>query len=164
MGPKKRYFWFGDEAPITTQNLNNYLRGEKPKFSHPAAAWSSKTGKGLLYFAKTADEKANPAGVLVVVCDHAVLVLLTTFANYRADVFPQADATDLNESHGFNEFSFKLDGTKHVFQTKSADERAGWIVAFKKVQEDAKAMKEEVTSSTEYKDAMASLSKYPILN
>jgi hypothetical protein len=67
LGPKKRHFWFGDEAPVTTQNLNTYLRGEKPKSSHPAAAWSNKTGKGLLYFVKHADDKANPAGVLPLV-------------------------------------------------------------------------------------------------
>ncbi|KAF2094621.1 hypothetical protein NA57DRAFT_60646 [Rhizodiscina lignyota] len=135
-GPKKRYFWFGEEAPITTQNLNTYLRGEKPKISHPAAAWSSKTGKGLLYFVKNADDKASPAGVLLL-----------------------ADASDVVESHGMNEFSFKLDGAKHVFHTKTADERSGWVAALKTIVDEAKSMKEEVQNSSEYKDTMTHLNK-----
>jgi hypothetical protein len=75
----------------------------------------------------------------------------------------QADATDINEAHGLNEFSFKLDGTKHVFQAKNAEERAGWVAALKKLHEEAKAIKAEVTSSTEYKDAIAALSMFSFL-
>lgn len=59
----KKYFWFGDEA-VSTQSLSHYLRGEKPEVAHPTAAWSSQTGKGILYFVKHADQKATPAGVL----------------------------------------------------------------------------------------------------
>jgi hypothetical protein len=44
--------------------LREYLRGEKPEVAHSVAAWSSQTGKGLLYFVKHADQKEHPAGVL----------------------------------------------------------------------------------------------------
>lgn len=62
------------------QSLSQYLRGEKAEIANPTAAWSSQTGKGLLYFVKHADEKATPAGVLNLVrtdtrktwCDKAV--------------------------------------------------------------------------------------------
>lgn len=59
----KKHFWFGDE-PVSHKNLSSYLRGEKPEIAHPTAAWSSQTGKGLLFFAKQAEEKASPAGVI----------------------------------------------------------------------------------------------------
>ena len=64
----KKYFWFGEEAAVPASSLSHYLRGEKAEVAHPTAAWSSVTGKGLLYFVKHADEKANPAGVLNLVC------------------------------------------------------------------------------------------------
>jgi len=45
------------------------LRGEKDaEHAHTVAAWSSVTGKGLLYFVKHADQKDTPAGVLKLVC------------------------------------------------------------------------------------------------
>lgn len=70
----KKYFWLGEEA-VPTQSLSHYLRGEKAEVAHPTAAWSSQTGKGLLYFVKHADEKATPAGVLNLVrTDFARLV------------------------------------------------------------------------------------------
>lgn len=59
----KKYFWFGEE-PVAAENLAEYLRGEKPEVAHPTVAWSSQTGKGLLFFVKHADKKDHPAGVL----------------------------------------------------------------------------------------------------
>lgn len=59
----KKYFWFGEE-PVPSSNLREYLRGEKPEIAHPTVAWSSQTGKGLLFFVKHADQKEHPAGVL----------------------------------------------------------------------------------------------------
>jgi len=59
----KKYFWFGEE-PVASSNLTEYLRGEKPEVAHPVVAWSSQTGKGLLFFVKHADQKEHPAGVL----------------------------------------------------------------------------------------------------
>jgi hypothetical protein len=63
----KKYFWFGEE-PVPVASLSEYLRGEKPEVAHPVVAWSSQTGKGLLYFVKHADKKDTPAGVLNLVC------------------------------------------------------------------------------------------------
>ncbi|CAD0055362.1 unnamed protein product [Aureobasidium pullulans] len=45
----KRTFWLGEE-PVSVENLSTYLRGEKPETGNATAAWSSHTGKGLLYF------------------------------------------------------------------------------------------------------------------
>jgi hypothetical protein len=73
----KKYFWFGEEA-VPSSNLAEYLRGEKPEVAHSVVAWSSQTGKGLLYFVKHADKKEHPAGVLNLVrliCDsHGIWV------------------------------------------------------------------------------------------
>ncbi|KAH0268734.1 hypothetical protein KCU84_g20565, partial [Aureobasidium melanogenum] len=49
----KRTFWLGEE-PVSVDNLSTYLRGEKPETGNATAAWSSHTGKGLLYFVKHA--------------------------------------------------------------------------------------------------------------
>lgn len=59
----KKFFWFGEE-PVAAESLGEYLRGEKPEVAHPTVAWSSQTGKGLLFFVKHADKKDQPAGVL----------------------------------------------------------------------------------------------------
>jgi hypothetical protein len=59
----KKHFWFGDEA-VAIKDLHSYLRGEKPELAHHNAAWSSHTGKGLLYFAKSVDQKSTPAGII----------------------------------------------------------------------------------------------------
>lgn len=62
-GFQRKYFWLQDE-PISHKSLTSYLRGEKPEVGNHNAAWSSTTGKGLLYFSKTAAEKATPTGVI----------------------------------------------------------------------------------------------------
>lgn len=130
----KKYFWFGDE-PVSTQSLSHYLRGEKPEVAHPAAAWSSQTGKGLLYFVKHADQKATPAGVLNL-----------------------AEATDLTKD-GTIAFYFKLHGHKHTFETTSAPERNGWFMAAEKIIAEAKAAREEILASAGYKEQLEKLSK-----
>ena len=66
----KKYFWLGKEA-VPSKDLHNYLRGEKPEHAHPNAAWSSQTGEGLLYFSKSADQKATPAGIINLVCSNS---------------------------------------------------------------------------------------------
>ena len=76
----KKYFWFGEEA-VETKNLTEYLRGEKADVAYPTAAWSSQTGKGLLYFAKHADKKETPAGVLKLVCSGNNIMFLEHLAN-----------------------------------------------------------------------------------
>ena len=59
----KKHFWFGDEA-VAAKDLQAYLREEKAEVAQPNVAWSSQTGKGLLYFAKHADHKAAPSGII----------------------------------------------------------------------------------------------------
>ncbi|KAK8196650.1 hypothetical protein M8818_006817 [Zalaria obscura] len=129
-----RHFWFGEEA-VSTQHLSNYLRGEKPEVAHPTAAWSSQTGKGLLYFVKHADDKAHPQGVLNL-----------------------AEATDL-EKQSPHEFSFKVHGHKHTFKATNDVERDGWYIALENAIPEAKSAKEGILSSEGYKESVAHLGK-----
>lgn len=131
----KKYFWFGQEEPVAVSSLSHYLRGEKAEIAQPTAAWSSQTGKGLLYFVKHADEKATPAGVLNL-----------------------SEATDLSKD-GTVAFFFKLHGHKHTFEAATLKERNGWFVAFEQKIEEAKAAKEGVVSSEGYKEELSKLSK-----
>ncbi|KAL1306985.1 hypothetical protein AAFC00_005617 [Neodothiora populina] len=129
----KKYFWLGEE-PVSHEKLTTYLRGEKPEVAHSTAAWSSQTGKGLLYFAKHADDKANPAGVLNL-----------------------SEAFDL-EKHAPTEFSFKLNGHKHTFKSEEGS-RDGWYVAIEQTMAEAKASQDTVMGSEGYKEALAHLAK-----
>ena len=67
----KKHFWFNDEA-IEPQSLATYLRGEKPEVGHPNAAYASQTGKGLMFFAKRIEDKAQPAGILNLVSQNSI--------------------------------------------------------------------------------------------
>lgn len=148
----KRYFWFGEDEPVPIQSLSHYLRGEKPEIAHPTAAWSSQTAKGLLYFAKHADQKATPAGVLNLVCSH-----VRKYSGLLADpYFAQSEATDIVRE-GYTEFSFKLHGHKHSFQAESLQEREGWLAALKRTAELAAGKRGEVLASSGYKDSVAHL-------
>lgn len=62
----KRYFYFSEE-PVEVKSLSQYLQTEKASVAHPLAAWASQSGKGLLFFAKRAEDKATPAGILSLV-------------------------------------------------------------------------------------------------
>ena len=130
----KRSFWLGEE-PVSVDNLSTYLRGEKPETGNATAAWSSHTGKGLLYFVKHADEKKHPQGVLNL-----------------------SEATDLEKATG-HEFSFKIHHHKHAFKATSDAERDAWFVAIEKAMTEAKANKDTVTSSESYKETLAGLVK-----
>ena len=59
----KRFFWFSDEA-FKPDTLDSYLRAEKADIAHANAAWAHETGKGLLFFAKRAEDKTAPTGIL----------------------------------------------------------------------------------------------------
>ena len=59
----KRHFWFSDDA-VEVKQLSAYFQHEKLSLAHPTAAWASQTGKGLLFFAKRAEDKANPTGII----------------------------------------------------------------------------------------------------
>lgn len=130
----KKYFWFGEE-PVAAENLAEYLRGEKPEVAHPTVAWSSQTGKGLLFFVKHADKKEHPAGVLNL-----------------------AYATDLAKD-GALAFAFKLSGHKHAFEAQTTAERDGWFVAVEKAITEAKASKDTIESSEGYKEAKEKIGK-----
>ncbi|KAK7530075.1 Pleckstrin homology domain-containing protein [Phyllosticta citricarpa] len=130
----KKFFWFGEE-PVSKDSLSAYLRGEKAEVGHSTAAWASKTGKGILFFAKNAEQKANPAGALKL-----------------------ADASDVTKE-GNVAFFFKFHGHKHQFEASSQAERDGWIVSIEKGIEEAKAASEEVTGSDEYKATIEALAK-----
>ena len=130
----KRTFWLGEE-PVSVDNLSTYLRGEKPETGNATAAWSSHTGKGLLYFVKHADDKKHPQGVLNL-----------------------SEATDLEKATG-HEFSFKIHHHKHAFKAASDAERDAWFVAIEKAMTEAKANKDTVTSSESYKETFAGLVK-----
>ena len=62
--PSKKYFWFSD-APLEAKHLTAYLSShEKAKeIAHPNAAHAQQTGKGLLFFAKRAEDKDHPQGI-----------------------------------------------------------------------------------------------------
>ncbi|KAF2264545.1 hypothetical protein CC78DRAFT_568242 [Lojkania enalia] len=130
----KKYFWFGEDA-VPVSNLNQYMRGEKPEVAQPTAAWSSQTGKGLLYFVKHADQKETPAGVLNL-----------------------AEASDLTKD-GTVAFHFKMHGHKHAFETQLTTERDGWYIAVEKAIEEAKSAQEGITSSEGYKEQLEKLKK-----
>ncbi|KAF3043220.1 hypothetical protein E8E12_009115 [Didymella heteroderae] len=130
----KKYFWFGEEA-VPASSLAEYLRGEKPEVAHPTAAWSSQTGKGLLFFVKHADKKENPAGVLNL-----------------------AYATDLVKD-GTIAFAVKIHGHKHTFEAQTLTERDGWFVAVEKAIAEAKEAKEDIESSEAYKEEKTKLGK-----
>ncbi|KAF2842193.1 hypothetical protein M501DRAFT_396741 [Patellaria atrata CBS 101060] len=134
----KKYFFFGEETPVDTQSLGQYLRGEKPEVAHPTAAWSSHTGKGVLYFVKHASSKDTPQGALLL-----------------------ADATDV-QKEGTTEFSFKIAGHKHSFQAVSSPERNGWLLAVEKVVEEAKTAREEIVNSEGYKATIEKLGEFTL--
>lgn len=132
--PPRKFFYLG-EAPVPTQKLTGYLRGEKPEISHSTAAWSSQTGLGLLYCCKKEADKEVP--------EH---------------VFNLAEVGDI-QTVGIDEIVFRLGGQKYVLLAKTAVEREGWVLGIKAAQEEALAKKEEITGSEEYKAVLAELAK-----
>ncbi len=59
----KKYFWLSD-APLEHAHLSGYLSNEKSKdIAHPNAAHATQTGKGLLFYAKRAEDKDHPQGI-----------------------------------------------------------------------------------------------------
>ncbi|KAF1996823.1 hypothetical protein P154DRAFT_525257 [Amniculicola lignicola CBS 123094] len=130
----KKHFWFTEE-PVSTEGLAHYLRGEKPEVAHPTAAWSSKTGKGLVYFVKHAEQTDKPAGVLNL-----------------------SEATEVTKD-GFTSFFVKIAGHKHTFEAQTPKERDGWLASFEKAFAEAKELKEEIVNSEEYKEVKATLAK-----
>lgn len=122
----KRFFWFSDDA-FKTDTLDSYLRSEKSEIAYSNAAWAHETGKGLLFSAKRAEDKTAPTGILNL-----------------------AEISDVTKE-GSNEFSFKLNGHKHVFQAASTTERSSWIAAIETNAAQAQQLKEVVVGGEVYK-------------
>lgn len=61
--PSKKFFYLQDE-PITTDNLQTYLKKDKSSAAHGNVAFANQTGKGLFFYAKNADHKAHPSGII----------------------------------------------------------------------------------------------------
>ncbi|KAE9368504.1 hypothetical protein N431DRAFT_443939 [Stipitochalara longipes BDJ] len=135
---QKKFFWFGSE-PVEHKSLTSYLRGEKQQeVANKNAAWSSHTGKGLLYFSKKASEKASPAGIINL-----------------------SEVSDLTPD-GTVDFSFSLGGHKHTFQATTLTERDTWLAALKTNIEEAKELATSVPETEEYKKSFGELTK-PVL-
>ena len=64
--PSKKFFYLQEE-PITIDNLASFLKKEKSETAHSNAAHASVTGKGLLFFAKSAEHKGTPSGIIKLV-------------------------------------------------------------------------------------------------
>lgn len=132
---QKKFFWFGTE-PVEHKSLASYLRGEKQQeVANKNAAWSSHTGKGLLYFSKKPTERATPAGIINL-----------------------SEVSDLTPD-GTVDFSFSLGGHKHTFQATTLSERDSWLVALKTKIEEAKELAKTVPETEEYKKSHSELTK-----
>ncbi|KAJ5168310.1 uncharacterized protein N7482_003904 [Penicillium canariense] len=130
----KRFFYFNDEA-VEAKDLTSFHQNEKAAVANPIAAWASQTGKGLLFFTKRAEDKAQPGWIINL-----------------------ADVSDVTKE-GSNEFQFKIAGQKHTFQAPSAAERDSWVVAIEAKSAEAKAEKETITSGEGYKAELEKLTK-----
>jgi hypothetical protein len=132
---QKKFFWFGTE-PVEHKSLTSYLRGEKQQeLANKNAAWSTHTGKGLLYFSKKPTEKATPAGI----------INLSEVSDLTAD--------------GTVDFSFSLGGHKHTFQANTLPERDNWLGVLKTKVEEARELATSVVESETYKKSLGELTK-----
>ncbi|KAL6718014.1 hypothetical protein ACLMJK_004099 [Lecanora helva] len=128
--PSKKYFWFSD-APLEHKHLSAYLGNEKSKdIGHANAAHAQQTGKGLLFFAKRAEDKEHPQGI-----------------------FNLADVTDIAKGN-FNNFSFTLHGHQHQLQAITKAEKDAWIVTLETKAAEAKTSREGIVGSSGYKNAL----------
>lgn len=59
--------------------MDSYVKNEKAE-AHHNAAWAQETGKGVLFYAKRAEDKATPSGMILLVRSIKLLstTLLTT--------------------------------------------------------------------------------------
>jgi len=129
--PSKRFFYLQEE-PIAHDNLAVYLKKEKSDAAHSNAAHATVTGKGLLFFAKAADQKSTPSGILKL-----------------------SSVTDVTPS-GASKFTLKF--TTGDFHFEGA-ERDSWVHTLKQKVAEAKETVESVVSSEEYKAALEKISK-----
>ncbi|KAL8712300.1 MAG: hypothetical protein Q9220_003451 [cf. Caloplaca sp. 1 TL-2023] len=131
----KKFFWFSDE-PVEHKHLTEFLRSEKATdIARPTAAHATQTGKGLLFFAKRAEDKPQPQGIINL-----------------------ADVKDVAKA-GPMDFSFKYHGHKHAFQAINPIERDGWLVALETRQAEAKTNREGIVGSEGYKSSLDTFAK-----
>jgi hypothetical protein len=64
-GKKQYQFFFSDDA-VASDKLAHVLNTGKAELKE-TVAWANQTGKGLLFFSKTADQKDSPKGVIALV-------------------------------------------------------------------------------------------------
>lgn len=125
-----------NDAAISRQHLDLYLRGEKAEISHPVVAWASQTGKGLLFFNKKGDlNHEHPSSILALY-----------------------DATDLKKVSP-HEIVFRLHGHQHTLKAANDIERDGWYLSIEKAVELGKSQKETVHEHASYKTELESLGK-----
>jgi hypothetical protein len=145
-----------DDAPSSPESLNAYIRSKDLKdlkSAHPNAAWAEETGKGLLFYAKRAEDKSTPAGIINLVSLPESLQFYSSAHNFQ-----QSEATSIS-TEGV-EFSFRAHGDKYTFKAKSTAECSSWVVALEKKIEEAKAMKDEIQGSEGYKKHMEAFGKF----
>lgn len=131
----KKFFWFDDE-PVEHKHLTDYLRNDKATdVARPNAAHATQTGKGLLFFAKRAEDKPQPQGIINL-----------------------ADIKDIAKA-GLTEFSFKYHNHKHAFQAMNAAERDGWLVALETKHTEANTNREGIVGSEGYKSSLEKFAK-----
>lgn len=133
-GLKEKFvFYYGDEA-VPADKLAHLIKPGKSDLRE-TVAWSSQTGKGLLYFVKHADQKASPKGA----------ISLAEIAEPKPI--------------GSIEINFKLHGQQHDLLADSKAVRDGWLLSLKEKIEEAKALKEEIIGKEGYKEQLEKLSK-----
>ena len=147
----KKFFWLSDE-PVESNSLSSYISNEKADVGHRNAAHASQTGKGLLFFAKRAEDKNHPAGILNLVRS------IPSIDEVRGSDKSQGEVSDVAKGD-FNDFSFKLHGHKHSFQTPTKAERDGWLVAIETKSNEARAAHEGLIGSQGYKSQLEKYSK-----
>ena len=150
----KKYFWFS-EAPLGDSNLTAYISNEKSKdIAHANASHATQTGKGLLFYAKRAEDKDHPQGILNLVSSLHSTIFMVFVSLTRT----QADMSDVAKGN-FNDFSVSVNGHKYTFQATTKAERDGWLVAIETKLPDAKSSKESIVGSEGYKEKLDKFGK-----
>lgn len=126
-----------------------YIRNERNEVAHPNAAWAQETGKGVLYYAKRAEDKASPTGLILLVREF----LSPLAPEFDADSNTQPDATFVTKEGSFG-LSFKVNEHTHKFEATSTAERDSWFAAIQNKVEETRGMKEEVTGRDSYKKTL----------
>ena len=127
------------------------MSNEKVKdLAHGNASHATQTGKGLLFYAKRAEDKDHPQGIINLV---SFGPWIRSSYNLDADLVPQADVSEPSKGN-FNDFSLLVNGHKYTFQAITRAERDGWIVAIDGKSKEAKTTREGLVGSAGYKSQL----------